>query len=74
MRRVVLTGMVVVAGVGALALRRRVAGPRVWIGLHLEDGMLMPLRPDEPEVPELRALAGDMIRALRQAPTEEGDA
>ena len=45
--------------------RRR---PRVWIGLHLEDGMLLTLGPDEPEAPALRASAGELIRELRPLP------
>jgi hypothetical protein len=57
------------AAVAAAVNRRRL--PRVWIGLYLEDGMFIPLGKGEPEVPELRARAGDVIRAL--TPAVEGD-
>lgn len=74
MRRAALTvGVSAAVMAGVLALRRKLRGPRVWIGLHLEDGMLIPLGPEAPEAPELRALAGDVIRALRPAATVEGD-
>jgi|GEM_PF-2925657 len=59
----------VLAGALAVAVmlhqRRR---PRVWIGLHLADGMLITLGPDEPEAPALRSSAGELIRELRPAP------
>jgi hypothetical protein len=64
-------GAAVAAGAGAAAAVNRRRLPRVWIGLYLDDGMFIPLGKGEPEAPELRARAGDVIRAL--TPAVEGD-
>jgi hypothetical protein len=61
-------GAAVAAGAGVAAAVNRRRLPRVWIGLYLEDGMFIPLGKGEPEAPELRARAGDVIRALRTYP------
>jgi hypothetical protein len=66
-------GAVAAAGVAVATVVNRRRLPRVWIGLYLEDGMFIPLGKGEPEAPELRARAGDVIRALTPAPTVEGD-
>jgi len=73
-RSTVITGVAATAAatVVAVVVRRRLRLPSVWIGLHLEDGMLIPLGAGEPEAPELRALAGDVIRALRPDGVAEG--
>lgn len=63
-RPAVMTGAIVGA-IGILAAARLLRRPQAWAGLHLEDGMLVALGPDEPQVPALRAGAGDVIRALR---------
>jgi len=62
-RRTILTGALL--GAAALIAGRLARRPPAWIGLHLDDGMLLALGPDEPEVPVLRADAGEVIRALQ---------
>jgi hypothetical protein len=62
-RRIIVGGALLAAA--ALAGGRLARRPRAWVGLHLDDGMLLALGPDEPEVPGLRADAGEVIRALQ---------
>lgn len=62
-RRIIVAAALLSAA--ALAAGRLARRPRAWVGLHLEDGMLLVLGPDEPEVPGLRADAGEVVRALQ---------
>ncbi|MBM3146420.1 MAG: hypothetical protein FJ000_00830 [Actinobacteria bacterium] len=62
-RRIIVAGALL--GAAALVAGRLARRPPAWVGLHLADGMLLALGPDEPEVPGLRADAGEVIRALQ---------
>lgn len=63
--RPAMVAAALVAAVGVLAAARLLRRPEAWAGLHLDDGMLVILEPDDPQMPALRAGAGDVIRALR---------
>jgi len=63
--------LVLAAAAVALVLRRR-AVRRARIGLYLADGLLVSVPPGSPAGLELRAAAGDVLRAFTTA--NPGDA
>lgn len=65
MTRATVVTATMLAAAGIVAAVRLTQRPRAWAGLHLADGMLIVLGPDEAPMPALREHAGNVIRALR---------